>query len=63
MLKRFRQSLGSNSIPFMAVFPAGPPYEPIVARNIVIRGQMLEIIESLPDPGEVGDVLTSKAEG
>ena len=63
MLKRFRQSLGSNSIPFMAVFPADSPYEPIVARDIVTRGQMLEILESLPDPSNGGEVLTSKAEG
>ncbi len=50
MLKRLRQSLGANSIPFMAVFPADGPYQPVVRHAIVTKGDLLEILEELPSP-------------
>ncbi len=51
MLEGLRSKLGSKSIPFMAIFSADDPYKPVVAHSIVGRGQMVEMLEALPDTG------------
>jgi thiol:disulfide interchange protein len=38
-------SLGGNSIPFLAVFPADRPDEPIVLRDLVTKSQVLDALQ------------------
>ncbi|MEQ8763829.1 MAG: protein-disulfide reductase DsbD family protein [Planctomycetota bacterium] len=42
--------LGSYSIPFMAIFPGDDPLQPYTFRDIVSRDDLIEALESLPDP-------------
>jgi thiol:disulfide interchange protein len=48
-IKLALESLGSKSIPVLAIFPAGepggPPPEPIVLRDLLTEAQVLEAIE------------------
>ncbi|MDG5815281.1 thioredoxin family protein [Chitinispirillales bacterium ANBcel5] len=39
--------LGSRSIPFLAVFPASSPQEPIILRDIINKDNFLEILNDL----------------
>jgi hypothetical protein len=48
MLERLMDQLGAQSIPFMAIVPADRPNEALVARDIVTRPQILEMVASLP---------------
>lgn len=38
------ESLGSNSIPLYAVFPADRPNRPIVLRDLITKGQILKAL-------------------
>ncbi|GJM21856.1 MAG: hypothetical protein DHS20C15_17710 [Planctomycetota bacterium] len=49
-VKAFMRSLGSHSIPFMAIFPGDDPSAPRVFRDIVTKGEVLGVLESLPTP-------------
>jgi thiol:disulfide interchange protein len=40
-------SLGSQSIPFLALFPGDKPYEPIVMRDVLTVGQVKKALEAL----------------
>jgi thiol:disulfide interchange protein len=48
MLERLRNQLGASSIPFMAIIPADQPSSAYVARDIVTKQQMLDLIAGLP---------------
>jgi thiol:disulfide interchange protein len=48
MLERLRDSLGAQSIPFVAVFPGDAPDSPHTRFDIVTKADMLGIIDSLP---------------
>jgi suppressor for copper-sensitivity B len=48
MLERLRNQLGARSIPFMAIFPANQPTEAYVARDIVTKRQVLDVVNELP---------------
>jgi thiol:disulfide interchange protein len=39
--------LGSQSIPFLAVFPGDKPYEPIVMRDILTKRRVVRVLEQL----------------
>lgn len=47
-IKRLRQSLGANSIPFMAVFPGDAWKEPYTAKDLVTITEVTEMLESCP---------------
>lgn len=42
-------ALGSRSIPFFAVFPAGDPQRPIIMRDVLDRKRVCRVLEKLPD--------------
>lgn len=48
MLERLMGQLGAKSIPFMAILPADRPTQALVARDIVTRQQVLDLVASLP---------------
>jgi thiol:disulfide interchange protein len=41
-------SLGSRSIPFLALFPGESPYEPLVMRDVLTVGKVKKALEALP---------------
>jgi thiol:disulfide interchange protein len=41
-IKSTLEELGSRSIPFYAIFPGERPDEPIVLRDLITKGQVLE---------------------
>ncbi len=43
-IQRMLESLGSRSIPVTAIFPAGRPNEPIVLRDLLSQGQLLNAL-------------------
>jgi thiol:disulfide interchange protein len=43
-IKETLNSLGSNSIPVLAIFPAGRPTEPIVLRDLLKQGDVIEAL-------------------
>ncbi|MEX2138124.1 MAG: cytochrome c biogenesis protein CcdA [Pirellulales bacterium] len=43
-IKSMLEALGSRSIPVLAVFPAGEPTRPIVLRDLVTKGQVVEAL-------------------
>jgi cytochrome c biogenesis protein CcdA/DsbC/DsbD-like thiol-disulfide interchange protein len=43
-IKQMLEALGSRSIPVLAVFPAGEPTRPIVLRDLLTRGQVIEAL-------------------
>ncbi len=44
------RKLGSRSIPFLGIFPAGDPYHPWILRDIYSRSDLLEILGKIPGP-------------
>lgn len=40
-------NLGSRSIPFLAVFPKDNPYQPIVMRDLLSKGQLVKVLKDL----------------
>jgi thiol:disulfide interchange protein len=42
-------SLGSRSVPFLAVFPGDDPYRPIIMRDIINKGDFIRVLKALPD--------------
>jgi thiol:disulfide interchange protein DsbD len=44
--------LGSRSVPFLAVFPGDNPYQPVIMRDILTKGQVIKALEDLPDKEE-----------
>ena len=44
-IKQMLEALGSRSIPFLAVFPAGERSKPIVLRDLVTKQQVIDAIE------------------
>lgn len=49
MLKSLRETLGSKSIPFCAVFPADDPTRPLIFRDLVKPQDFYDVLEDLPD--------------
>jgi thiol:disulfide interchange protein len=43
-IKEMLEALGSRSIPVLAVFPAGDPTKPIVLRDLLTRGQVIDAL-------------------
>lgn len=43
-VKEALNSLGSDSIPFLAIFPADHPHEPLVLRDLVTKNQVLDAL-------------------
>jgi thiol:disulfide interchange protein len=39
--------LGSRSIPFLAVFPGDAPYQPVIMRDIVKKGEVVRVLKRL----------------
>jgi thiol:disulfide interchange protein len=54
-IKSMLEALGSRSIPVLAVFPAGEPTRPIVLRDLVTKGQVVEALRQA-GPSTVSDV-------
>jgi thiol:disulfide interchange protein DsbD len=48
MIERFMEKLGARAIPFLAIFPGDTTDAPHVRYDIVTRGDVLEIVASLP---------------
>jgi thiol:disulfide interchange protein len=44
-IKQMLEALGSRSIPFLAVFPAGERSRPIVLRDLVTKGQVVDALQ------------------
>jgi thiol:disulfide interchange protein/DsbC/DsbD-like thiol-disulfide interchange protein len=53
-IKQMLEALGSRSIPVLAVFPAGEPTRPIVLRDLLTRGQVIEALQQA-GPSKGGD--------
>lgn len=43
-IKDALESLGSNSIPILAIFPADHPNEPLVLRDVITKGQVIDAL-------------------
>jgi thiol:disulfide interchange protein DsbD len=43
-------SLGSRSIPFLALFPGERPGEPVIMRDVLTKGRVIRELEKLADP-------------
>jgi thiol:disulfide interchange protein DsbD len=41
--------LGGQSVPFLAIFRGDDPYNPIILRDVLSRGQMVKVLADLPD--------------
>jgi thiol:disulfide interchange protein len=54
-IKSMLEALGSRSIPVLAVFPAGEPTRPIVLRDLVTKGQVVEALRQA-GPSKASDV-------
>jgi thiol:disulfide interchange protein len=54
-IKGMLEALGSRSIPVLAVFPAGDPTRPIVLRDLISKGQVIEAIRQA-GPSKAGDL-------
>ena len=50
-IKRVLNSLESNSIPLLAIYPADPNKQPIILRDLVSQGQVLEKIQEASGKG------------
>lgn len=50
-IKRVLNSLDSNSIPLLAIYPADPNKQPIILRDLVSQGQVLEKIQEASGKG------------
>jgi thiol:disulfide interchange protein len=44
-IQQMLKSLGSKSIPVLAIFPAGQPNRPIVLRDLITQGQLIKALE------------------
>jgi thiol:disulfide interchange protein len=42
-------SLGSRSVPFLAVFRGDDPYHPVIMRDILNKGDFIRVLKSLPE--------------
>ena len=42
-------SLGSRSVPFLAVFRGDDPYHPIIMRDILNKGELIRVLKALPE--------------
>jgi thiol:disulfide interchange protein DsbD len=42
-------SLGSRSVPFLAVFRGDDPYRPIIMRDILNKGDLIRVLKALPE--------------
>ena len=64
-IKQMLEALGSRSIPVLAVFPAGEPTRPIVLRDLLTRGQVIEALRQA-GPSKAADTsslaMRSRAE-
>ncbi len=49
---KFRNHLGSRSIPFLAIFPPNDPDRPYILRDIYSVEEVLAILEKCGDKGE-----------
>jgi thiol:disulfide interchange protein len=49
MIERLMEKLGARAIPFLAIFPGDTIDAPHVRYDIVTRGDVLEIVDSLPE--------------
>ncbi len=56
-IKGMIEALDSRSIPVLAVFPAGDPTRPIVLRDLVTKGQVVEALEQA-GPSKAGGMGT-----
>jgi thiol:disulfide interchange protein len=54
-IKNMLEALGSRSIPVLAVFPAGEPTRPIVLRDLLTKGQVLEALRQA-GPSKASDI-------
>jgi thiol:disulfide interchange protein len=57
-IKEMLASLQSKSIPLLAIFPADAPDRPIVLRDVITKGQLLEAIEQA-GPSKATSQLTA----
>jgi thiol:disulfide interchange protein len=57
-IKEMLASLQSKSIPLLAIFPADAPDRPIVLRDVITKGQLLEAIEQA-GPSKTASQLTA----
>jgi thiol:disulfide interchange protein DsbD len=58
MLERLMNQLGTRSIPFLAIFPAGEPDKPHTRFDVVTVKDIAALIASLPDPEDAKIALT-----
>lgn len=62
-IKQMLETLGSKSIPVLAIFPADRPNAPIVLRDLITKGQVLDALkEAGPSKGSKA-VTTGQAPG
>jgi thiol:disulfide interchange protein DsbD len=63
-IKQMLEALGSRSIPVLAVFPAGEPTRPIVLRDLLTRGQVIEALRKAgPSKGPDANSLAMRSDG
>jgi thiol:disulfide interchange protein len=61
-IKQMLEALGSRSIPVLAVFPAGDPTKPIVLRDLLTRGQVIEALRQA-GPSKAADTSSLAMRG
>ena len=47
-IEALMHTLGSRSVPFLAVFPGNDPYKPIVMRDIINQRDLVRVVKALP---------------
>ena len=58
------RSLGSNSIPVLAIFPASRPQQPIILRDLLFKSDVLKALEEAgPSIGNTRPSITATASG
>ena len=57
--KKLRE-LDSNSIPLLAIYPAGPDSEPIILRDVITQAQLIEALKQA-GPSSSTPRLTAKS--
>ena len=66
-IKEMLKSLGSDSIPVLAIFPADHPDQPIILRDLVTQGQVIKALKeagpSQRRPAAVGDARPAGGPG
>lgn len=62
-IKQSLNALGSNSIPLLAIFPAGRPDEPIILRDLLSESMVVAALEQAGPSQAVGSAISTAMSG